>query len=50
VAMLERVALRVARASGLCTSRGFPGDPPRGVSGANDAKGGEGAARARPQG
>src|SRR5438094_10480795 len=41
---------RVARASGLCANRGCPGDPPRGVSAANDAKGGEGAVSARPQG
>src|SRR5256885_16443150 len=40
---------RVARARGLCASRGCPGDPPRGVSEANDAEGGEGAASARPR-
>src|SRR5207302_9268382 len=40
-------APRVAAASGLCTSRGCPGDPPRGVSEANDAVGGEGAVSAR---
>src|SRR5437867_254443 len=47
-----RTAIRArgaARARGLCTSRGFPGAPPRGVSGANDAHGGEGAASARPR-
>ena len=42
--------MRVARVSGLCASRGCPGTPPRGVSEANDAKGGEGAASARPKG
>ena len=41
--------MRVARVSGLCASRGCPGTPPRGVSEANDAKGGEGAASARPR-
>src|SRR6267378_3893514 len=40
---------RVARARGLCANRGCPGHPPRGVSAANDAKGGEGAVSARPR-
>ena len=44
-----RVALRVAPVSGVCASRGCPGDPPRGMSEANDAVGGEGAASARPR-
>ena len=42
-------ASRVTPASGLCASRGCPGDPPRGVSEANDALGGEGAASAQPR-
>src|SRR5207253_3315382 len=42
-------AARVARARGLCANRGFPGHPPRGVSEANDAIGGEGAVSARPR-
>src|SRR5207253_10651683 len=42
-------ASRVAPVRGVCASRGCPGDPPRGVSGANDAKGGEGAASAHPR-
>ena len=44
-----RGASRVAPVSGVCASRGCPGDPPRGMSGANDAIGGEGAASARPR-
>ncbi len=33
----------------LCANRGCPGDPPCGVSEANDAEGGEGAVSARPR-
>jgi len=42
-------AQRVAPVSGVCASRGCPGDPPCGMSEANDAIGGEGAASARPR-
>ena len=42
-------ARRVAPVSGVCASRGCPGDPPRGMSAANAAQGGEGAASARPR-
>src|SRR5439155_2347535 len=45
----QSVARRVAPVSGVCASRGCPGDPPRGMSEANDAVGGEGAASARPR-
>src|SRR6266550_6154042 len=45
----QSVAWRVAPVSGVCASRGCPGDPPRGMSAANDAQGGEGAASARPR-
>src|SRR5207248_11605099 len=41
--------VRGARVGGWCGSRGCPGTPPGGVSEANDAKGGEGAASARPR-
>ena len=44
-----RAARRVAPVSGVCASRGCPGDPPRGMSEANDADGGEGGGeRATP--
>ena len=46
--MSSDIGRRVARGSGVCASRGCPGDPPRGVSEANDAEGGEGAASATP--
>jgi hypothetical protein len=40
---------RVAPVSGVCASRGCPGAPPRGMSEAKAAQGGEGAASARPR-